>query len=203
MLSKMKNLFKEKKGIMGLDNVKAVILTLLIAAVMVIAMFAILVPLRTSVENIDNQALTVINETPITPTDAGVVLVHNPNTERNAVCTITAARNASQAAVIAASNYNVSRCRLANTTSTFSDRAWNVTYTVNYDNPQTNSLVENTTLGPINFFTNVPTFFTLLGVIVLVLIIAIIIIAVSRFAAGGGISAGGMGRGTGGGLESI
>ena len=51
---------------------------------------------------------------------------------------------------------------------------------------QTNNIVQNVTSGTVTFFTNVPTFMTLLGVVVLILIIAIVIVAVSRFGGGGG-----------------
>ena len=50
----------------------------------------------------------------------------------------------------------------------------------------TNSTVNNISSGLASFFGQVPTFFVLLGVVVLILIIAIVIVAVSRF--GGGMS---------------
>ena len=50
---------------------------------------------------------------------------------------------------------------------------------------QTALIINNVTTGTTNFFANVPTFFTLLGVVVLILIIAIVIVAVTRFSPGG------------------
>lgn len=50
---------------------------------------------------------------------------------------------------------------------------------------QTTDIIANITYGGTRFFQNVPTFFILLGVVVLILIIAIVIVAVSRFSAGG------------------
>jgi len=46
-------------------------------------------------------------------------------------------------------------------------------------------IVNNVTTGTTNFFSQVPTFMTLLGVVVLILIIAIVIVAVGRFEGGG------------------
>jgi len=51
---------------------------------------------------------------------------------------------------------------------------------------QTNNIINNVTSGTTGFFANVPTFFTLLGVVVLILIIAIVIVAVTRFSPGAG-----------------
>ena len=101
----MKNLFKDKKGILGLDTVKSVIISLLVLAVISIASFL---------------ALTSLQNANIFP--AG-------STSAN----------------------------------------------------QTSNIIANITSGTAVFFTNVPTFFTLLGVVVLILIIAIVIVAVTRF----------------------
>src|SRR5437773_1646167 len=98
---------KDKKGILGLDTVKGVIISLLTLAVIAISVFLALVSLR------------------------------NAN-------------------IFAASSQEAN---------------------------QTTNIINNITSGTSSFFTNVPTIFTLLGVVVLILIISIIIIAVTRFAA--------------------
>ena len=100
---------KDKRGILGMDTVKAVLITLLTLAVIAIAVFLALVSLR------DSNIFT-----------AGSL-------EKN----------------------------------------------------QTTNIIENITTGSTNFFKQVPTFFTLLGVVVLILIIAIVIVAVTRFQVGG------------------
>lgn len=51
---------------------------------------------------------------------------------------------------------------------------------------QTNNIIQNITSGATSFYTNVPTFFVLLGVVVLILIISIVIVAVTRFSPGAG-----------------
>jgi NADH:ubiquinone oxidoreductase subunit 6 (subunit J) len=53
---------------------------------------------------------------------------------------------------------------------------------------QTTNVINNVTQGGTQFFSQVPTFFVLLGVVVLILIIAIVIVAVSRFQSGRGES---------------
>lgn len=52
----------------------------------------------------------------------------------------------------------------------------------------TTYIISNITEGSGNFFKQIPTIFTLLGVVVLILIIAIVIVAVSRFSGGRGES---------------
>ena len=100
---------KKRKGILGLDTVKAVILALLVLAVLFIAVLL---------------ALTSMQNANIFPTG-------------------------SQAA------------------------------------NQTNNIINNISAGGTSFFSQVPTFFVLLGVVVLVLIIAIVIVAVTRFGGAG------------------
>jgi len=106
----MKTLMKSKKAILGLDTVKAVILSLLTLAVVFIAVLLAL----TSLQN------------------------------ANIFATGSQATN------------------------------------------QTTDIINNVSVGGTKFFGQVPTFFVLLGVVVLILIIAIVIVAVSRF--GGGMS---------------
>jgi len=48
----------------------------------------------------------------------------------------------------------------------------------------TNNIINNITGGATNFFTYVPTIFTILGVVVIILVVSIIIVAVSRFQTG-------------------
>lgn len=100
---------KDKKGLLGLDTVKGVLISLLVLAVIAIAVFLALVSLR----------------------DAGIFTAGS--SEKNA----------------------------------------------------TTDIIENVTTGAGKFFKQVPTFFTLLGVVVLILIISIVIVAVTRFQAGG------------------
>ncbi len=108
----LKPLMKSKKGVLGLDTVKAVMIALLTLGVITIAVVLALVTLR----------------------DAGIFTAGS--TEAN----------------------------------------------------QTTAVISNITTGATNFFKNVPTFFILLGVVVLILIISIVIVSVSRFSGGRGES---------------
>lgn len=99
---------KQKKGILGMETVKAVLISLLVLAVIAIAVFLALVSLRDS----------------------------------NIFAAGTQEKN------------------------------------------QTDVIIGNITYGTTKFFANVPTFMTLLGVVVLILIIAIVIVAVMRFEGG-------------------
>lgn len=51
---------------------------------------------------------------------------------------------------------------------------------------QTDNIISNITTGSTNFFKQIPTVFTLLGVVLIILVIAIVIVAISRFGGGGG-----------------
>ena len=105
----MRKLIRNKRGVLGLDTVKSVIVGMLVLAVTAIAVMLALVSLN----------------------DAGIFTAGS--------------------------------------------------LTANYST----SIMQNVTQGTTNFFKQVPTMFTILGVTVLILIVAIIIVAVSRF---GGIS---------------
>jgi len=49
----------------------------------------------------------------------------------------------------------------------------------------TTNIIQNITTGSTNFFKQIPTVFTILGVVVIILVVAIIIVAVSRFGQAG------------------
>ena len=100
---------KDKRGVLGLDTVRLVLISLLTIAVIAIAVFLALVSLR----------------------DAGI----------------------------------------------FTDGS--------QEENDTSSIIGNITSGSVNFFKQIPTIFTLLGVVVIILVIAIVIVAVSRFGGGG------------------
>lgn len=106
-----------KKGVLGLDTVKAVIISLLILAVLAIASILALVSLQNS---------------NIIPSTQGSL-------EQNRTAIISG---------------------------------------------QMSNIINNVTTGQSSFFTNAPTFFVLLGVVVLILIISIVIVAVTRFSPG-------------------
>lgn len=193
-----------KKGILGLNTVKAVILALLVLAVLVIAMFAILGPLLTSYEDVDVQTVTKYNES-IGTVDSTAYVPVAAYSYRNPICTFTQClNNTAKSDIVPGENFTNSSCRVTYSgekdTGGFNGTAWKCSYTATYDSMGPWNIVQNLTIGPSKFFANVPTFFVLLGVVVLILIIAIVIVAVTRFSPGIGI--GGTQAG-GGALESI
>ena len=105
----MKQVVKDKRGVLGLDTTKAVLIALLTLAVIAVAVILALTSLR------DSSIFTTGSE------------------EQN----------------------------------------------------QTTSIVGNISSGTTSFFSNVPTFMVLLGVVVLILIISIVIVSVGRFGGGG------------------
>ena len=183
----------KNKGMLGFDTVQAVIIALLTLAVIVIALFAVLLPMRTAVESIDVQTGTVLNATTTAVVSDAAAGTNLPATVslRNPVCTVSQCVNSSDGAVVPAVNYTVTNspgypCTIryvgtGATTNGLNNSVWKCTYTYTYDANDTNALVDSTIQSPINFFSNVPTFFTLLGVVVLILIIAIVILTVTRF----------------------
>ena len=176
-----------KRGILGIDTVKAVILALLVMAVFVVVTFLVTTTLRTSVESIDrSQTARVINETVGPVDEAGVTL--GKAGYRQVSCTVQLAINATGGKPIAAGNYTSTGCNIAfplgateEAVADYNASNWKVTYSYVYAANYSNALTEYVLVGPGRFFTNVPTFFSLLGVVVLILLISIIIVAVTRF----------------------
>ncbi len=178
-----------KKGILGLETVRVVIVTLLVLAVTAIAVFLALVSLQSSDLFTDDSLGTLsINESVGPVNETGVDFGNN--TLASAVCTITLVLNATDDIVIDAGNYTQTNCNIAYSAaadSSFNNTLWEVSSTTAYTQTSqvesdTDSIVNNITNGTTQFFANVPTYMILLGVVVLLLIIAIILVVVSRFA---------------------
>ena len=174
----------DKKGILGLDTVKAVMLVLLTLAILVITSFVILGYLQTSVETADLSNGAVFNKSTATVVNGtgAYVTGTTPTIYRNCLLSITSTTSPN-GSVIASSDYSITGCliKAPEVNATYNNTIWYVNGTFTYDQPYTNNVVGNITTGSTNFFAQVPTFFVLLGVVVLILIIAIVIIAISRF----------------------
>lgn len=181
-----------KKGAFGIDTVKAVLITLLIIGVIAVVSYLSLTTLRSTYESTEklntattlNQTLTAVQYTPQALTNYQ---------KRNCQATIINVANATSGAPISATNYSVvGGCYLRSVgNSAYNNTDWNVSFSITYNSPEANELVSNVTVGTSNFFKQIPTFFTLLSVVVLILIIAIVIIAVTRFRSGEGMEMGG------------
>jgi hypothetical protein len=182
-----KNLITDKRGILGLETVRVVIVTLLILAVTSIAVFLALVSLQDSNLFVaDTGSGTFTNETinltlagnapatvdPLTGVVLSSVVVQNATDGTNVISGGNWTTSGNLLLAVAASpfintNVNVS----ASFTNTFDSQTTN----------DTNKIIGNITSGTTDFFANVPTFMVLLGVVVLLLIIAIVLVVVGRF----------------------
>ncbi len=193
----MKSIRKDKRGILGFEVVKAVLIGLLILAVLAIAVFAVLVPLEETTQTQFTEGFTKVNEsftavgnqTNQTVADS-LTAVNFAFNNASLVCT-----NASNDVLVPTSNWTAypngnfigsdTSCQgvlgVAGGTG-FCGWDWQCTYTYSFtSNNDAAKITDNVTSGTTQFFEQVPTFMTLLGVVVLILIIAIVIVAVGRF----------------------
>ena len=194
---------KNKKGVLGLETVSAVIILLLVLAVIAVASFLALDALLNSgaistTRTVNNFAgftndSFVLNETPTQPatvsglfgvnySDLIVVNASDDNLTLSGNFTINL--DGAFATVLSGENNG----------STISVTASAFTNTVDSDSKV---LVSNVTNGTTEFFTSVPTIMTILGAVVIILAVVLIILAVGRIS--GGASAADLGGGGGGG----
>lgn len=189
----MKKLIKNRKGVIGLEYARAVLLGLLIISVLAIVLFLIVSNLRDTVESTEaltsktvrNESIGTVNDAAYSDFDA-----RTDSDKRNPTCTLINCNNATASTVIPSTNYTQNNCRItfssAGTNSIWNNTNWNCSYTVTYVSPQVNWIASNITVGPQNFFKQMPTIFTLLGVVLIILVITIVIVAISKFSGGGG-----------------
>jgi hypothetical protein len=174
-----------KKGQVGLDTAKAVMLTILIVGVIAfVAILALSNLGNTNAARTSSGVITVVNETLTTVTETGENLVIA--TRPDVICTLGIIVNQSNTAVIPAANFTQANCNLAHLGGgqAFNNTNWNVSYTYTYNT--FGDVESNITTGTASFFNNSNTWFALLSVVVIILIISIVIFAVNRF--GGGVN---------------
>jgi len=178
---------KDKRAILGLDTVKAVMLALLGIAIISVIVFIVL----DSLIDVDTSlsSTTVLDETTIPINETGYWLGNTSTTGgntqgfANCVGTILGAGNAT-GTVIDSANYTITGCFLNLTTAGILGDNRNQTWRLNYsytDNEDAHNIDRNISQGVTGFFGNLPTFFTLLAVVIIILIISIVIVAVNRF----------------------
>jgi len=204
----------DKKGVLGLDTVKAVMLGFLILAALGIAIMLALSSLTTTVESIDKTTRGVINET----TTEGVSdsnltsLFYAPSEAyRGAVCTNRVYTNSSTGDLVIINSTNLANVTNSGCSFTggadgelFGNDTWNVSYSVTYSNPSANDISKNISSALTDdFFNQTGTIFAILIVVVIILSIAIIIAVVIRFGEGAGVSTGGGGGGGGFGSNTL
>lgn len=160
---------QEKKGLTLSDAFPAV-LTVAVLAILIVALLYLFTALAAVPADITR---SVVNET-LTPTSAGV------NVANYAACgfanfAVTNVYNGSKVVVINSGNYTTTAAgTIVNTTSTFTQVPWNVTYT--YTDKGTTCTAANT------FTTQYTTQIPLIGLVLTIVLIAIVIgVLVSSF----------------------
>ena len=168
-----------KKGVLGLDTVKAVMITFLILAVIGITLILTGVSLRTVADDVDVGS-GYVNETTGFINSTGYTLAQASSGYRNFVQSITNIYNETDGKVILSGNYTLTGNVITNaTTTTWSDTF--IIYTWTYSEDTTDAIVGNVSDSMVDFFGNTTTIFAILIVVVIILSISIIIAAVSRF----------------------
>lgn len=175
-----------RRGMLGLDRVKAVMVMVLLLAVIAIAMFlglnAIIdsntsLQTRTIGDNQFNNQTITLNQTGTLP--AALVGRTSP------VLSNIIMSNGTAQVVITAGNFTQTGgvfTIVQSAGNQFNNTAVNVsaafTYTVPADAVNVRA---NITTGVVGFFLNVPTIFTVLGAVMIILVVSLILVAVSRF----------------------
>ena len=183
----------DKKGVLGLDTARQVMLFFLILAVLAVTIFLALTSLRDTVEGIDTTTVAVTNESISSRTDgASSDFAYAPSDDyRLATCSGLVVSNTTSGVAVSTGNYSVTtgrNCAITGTAGTqYANATVYATYSVTYANPETNLIVKNISGAMTNdFFDQTGTIFAILIVVVIIFAISIIIYAVSRFNAGGG-----------------
>jgi uncharacterized membrane protein len=184
----MEKLLKEKKGILGLNTVKAFIVVLLALAIVAVVFIIVLGFFSTdsflSGTAPKSSEIDVTNETVTTPTETGVDLA---NAGRLSVsCTVGVCINVTGEDAIPADNITATGCNVAfagaEDTDGYNNSNWQCTYSYNYRQSELiTGITDNTTDGVVSFFGNTTTFFSLLVVVVIILIVSLVIVVVNRF----------------------
>lgn len=180
-------MFKDKRGIIGLETVRTVIVILLILAVTAIAAFLAITSLQGANLFTDEVVTgTIVNET-INLSFSG----ETPSTldgRSNVVMSNVVAIDTLNGTTVPSAQMNIVAALINATDNSigYANRSinvssdWTSTFTSTAEN-ETNAISSNVTGGTTEFFQNVPTFMVLLGVVVLLLIIAIVLVVVGRF----------------------
>jgi len=178
----------DKKGQLNLELVKSVLITVLILGITAITLFLVIVPLLSTESAIEVQNGVIANNTKLATlfnSTSNLSIVSALNCKILSVYVI----NSSTGYSISAGNYTFDGCNIVATAAVTSNplvnnTLINVTGTYTYDNTYATDIVNNVTGGTTNFFTYVPTVFTVLGVAILIGFVALIIYAISRFSGG-------------------
>lgn len=172
----------DKKGQLNLETIgktTIVILTLVILSISALLILTIMSSdsvidqssLSTTVAN-ENGHVNVTGYTLSTSTIRGF-----------ASPTITLVTNRTSGATIAAGNYTVSSVGVVTNASSAQWNLVNITYTYNYNSLTANNVNEiagNVSSGNVTFFTNIPTIFTILGIVLIISVIGLLVVVVRK-----------------------
>lgn len=181
-----------KKGVLDLDMVGKVIVALLILSVISIAMFLALTTISSS---------SIISQTKTIGADGQQRFVNNTINLTNAgnipaavsgfsgvVLSSVIVTNASSGFLVPVGNYTVTGSTINASGAAgnpFVSNNVNVSATYTYTaSSDTVNLVANVTNGTTGFFNNIPTIFTILGAVIIILAVTLILYAVSKFSNG-------------------
>ena len=180
----------QKKGQVGFDTGKAVILAVMGLGIVAFISIIVLATMKdTSIAANTGSGAAVETMTTITEIAESFAAA----SAEDCSAAVIEARNSTGLALISASNYTVSGCTIRYNTaqgnpSGFNNSNWQVNFTFTFN--QFANIQRNISFAEASFFSNTTVWFGLLAIVVIVLIISIVLIVVSRF----GGSSGGQGR---------
>jgi L-asparagine transporter-like permease len=170
-----------KKGQLGLDTARNVMLALLIIGVIAFAIIIMFVSLKDTNVSTTSGSSTVVNETGGFLNASGYTVDEALNFDDFSM-TVIQVRNGTNGSALASSAFTSTNAGvLFNATSDVYPTI-QVDYSFTYN--QFSPLSRNITSGTADFFSNTGTWFSLLAIVVIILIIAIVIFAVNRFGGG-------------------
>jgi uncharacterized membrane protein len=175
---------KDKKGVFGLTAVQSFFAIILGIALLAYVIVIILGTLG-GTAILPQSSTSVTNESVVATSTGASLSVDSLYTTCSA--TVTQVLNDSTSTVIAAGNYSVSGCKIANLTGAYpADKtAWNVTYTAKYDSQSQknlNGILQNTSSGVTSFFGAINPVYAILAVLVIILVLIVLV----RVVQGGG-----------------
>ncbi len=174
-----------KRGVVGLETSKGVLVALMVLGVFGFVVIIALNSLSDSEAARSSGERTILGETLTAVSEGGQNF--SAFTEANAACSIITLTNTT-GVTIPSDNFTQSNCNVAFSSingTQFNNTDWIVNYTYSYN--QFATINNNLSNGTETFFGNATTWFSLLAVVVIILIVSIVIFAVNRF----GDSAGG------------
>lgn len=175
-------MMKNKRGVLGLDTATAFVIAIMILAIMTFVSIIVVGSLndssaaaQTVTGTVVNESFTLLNQT--ANSSATLLALDGTVTLSNVLLVNTTG------SFIQAPNYTVVGRNVLGATDAgdFIGQVVNISADFSNTNSQFKDISRNVTAGYAELFTNATTWFSLLGVVILILIIGLVIIAVRRF----------------------